>query len=425
MKTHAFFSQINSSKLLENFEKQFGARVNLSKYTREELEDMRNKLRTRVFQHEGSSGYNELLTKEAYQKDKAMLQILNTRINEMLGENLKQLRDKMVELSEAKKPANDPTSATKTTKSKPDFLDLDNDGDKTEPMKAATKHKKVKASDDIEEGSCNSAAKDSSMSKKTAPVKTRKETKTSESSAKPSAGMTKKAKSAVVKKARAGGDIGKPGKNFNKVVKSAKKGGARDPKAVAAAAMWKQQAKESFKRSVAIVNESLTRMINEDEEGKAKTITAASDIVNDFTSWMQRVGQYQTKALIELADAIRADFGLQQSEQFKTAVAPALAGTLETLTQQREAISNAVAVLAGEDIPQEQMGMEPESGMGDNMDMGSEMEPTGPDLMNEPGDEFGASDAAAGAGSAGREMRESQFARKLAESHSIMFKLAK
>ena len=56
---------------------------------------------------------------------------------------------------------------------------------------------------------------------------------------KPSAGLTKKQKSAVVKKARAGKDIGKKGKGFEKVVQQAKKSGAKDPEAVAAAAMWK------------------------------------------------------------------------------------------------------------------------------------------------------------------------------------------
>ena len=56
---------------------------------------------------------------------------------------------------------------------------------------------------------------------------------------KPSAGLTKKEKSATVKKVKAGKDIGKAGKGFAKVEKAAKKGGAKDPKAVAAAAMWK------------------------------------------------------------------------------------------------------------------------------------------------------------------------------------------
>jgi len=56
---------------------------------------------------------------------------------------------------------------------------------------------------------------------------------------KPSAGLSKKKKSATVKKAKKGGDIGKKGKGFKKVAAAAKKGGAKDPEAVAAAAMWK------------------------------------------------------------------------------------------------------------------------------------------------------------------------------------------
>ena len=65
-----------------------------------------------------------------------------------------------------------------------------------------------------------------------------------EAKRKPSAGMSKGEKSSLVKKAKAGGDIGKPGKGFAKVEKQAAKYGARDPKAVAAAAMWKQAAKK-------------------------------------------------------------------------------------------------------------------------------------------------------------------------------------
>lgn len=56
---------------------------------------------------------------------------------------------------------------------------------------------------------------------------------------KPSAGLTKKKKSAVSKKARKGGDIGHKGKGFRDVVANAKRWGADDPQAVAAASMWK------------------------------------------------------------------------------------------------------------------------------------------------------------------------------------------
>ena len=55
----------------------------------------------------------------------------------------------------------------------------------------------------------------------------------------PSAGLSKKQKSEVVKKAKAGKDIGKKGKGFEDVARKAKASGAKDPEAVAAAAMWK------------------------------------------------------------------------------------------------------------------------------------------------------------------------------------------
>lgn len=542
---------MSSKDLVENIEKQFGSKINLKKYSREQLEDFRNKIRTDVFQAENVSGFNELLSDEKYQKNKAILQLLNTRIKEMLGEDIKKLRDKMVELSEGKKGvkiAKHPQGSKKATKdydgdgkveapkdevwgsrakaaakagkpfkegAKPDFLDLDKDGNKTEPMKSAAKDKKVKEawpgtpggyqpgqksddksssgsrkvkghayggsaqkddSDHDEKSSKGSSeitaaqrAKHKAMDKEqeragkdwekrghkrtmvkgkaqsgspkdddldeskkpscghTMEVKGCKECAGMwEAKEKPSAGLSKAKKSATVKKAKAGGDIGKPGKGFEKVEKAAAKSGAKDPKAVAAAAMWKnikRENKEIFKRHVRIVNESLAYLINEDEEEKAQAITAASDLVNDFTSWMQRVGTYQTKVMIELSDDIRHNFGAAESEAFKQAVGPALAATLETLTSQREAISAAVAALAGEQMPAptDQMGAEPSP-----MPPAEEpIPPATPDEMNPPSDEFAASDAAAGAGVPGREMRESRFARKLAESHSIMMKLAK
>lgn len=64
-------------------------------------------------------------------------------------------------------------------------------------------------------------------------------TNLNEKKGKPSAGLTKKQKSAVVKKAKAGKDIGKKGKGFKEVEKKAKEAGAKDPKAVAGAVLWK------------------------------------------------------------------------------------------------------------------------------------------------------------------------------------------
>jgi len=153
---------------------------------------------------------------------------------------------------------------------KPDFLDMDKDGNKKEPMKKAVASKKVKEaaisgpsqpsgipataktsvpgmranSDDLKkanssaalgEGKCNHSPKG-----KSCPVHGMKEC-SGMMEAKPSAGMSKGEKSAVAKKAQAGKDIGKPGKSFDKVAKAA--GGGEKGKKIAAAAMWKNQAK--------------------------------------------------------------------------------------------------------------------------------------------------------------------------------------
>ena len=157
---------------------------------------------------------------------------------------------------------------------------------------------------------------------------------------------------------------------------------------------------EAYQQFIA---EGIANYIAEDEEGKAKSITAAADMVNDFTSWMQRVGNYQTKSMIELADNIRANFGMQEAETFKQSVAGALEGALSALTSAREEINNAVAVLAGEAPAEEQMGMDGSMDAG----MEPEMEP-GMDDMNPAPDEFAAADAAAGGDTElGRMKRES------------------
>jgi hypothetical protein len=84
-----------------------------------------------------------------------------------------------------------------------------------------------------------------------------------EESKKPSAGLSKEKKSEIVKKAKKGEDIGKKGKGFEKVEKAAEKGGAKDPKAVAAAAMWKSVKREGAEKTKKKVDEKTE--INESE----------------------------------------------------------------------------------------------------------------------------------------------------------------
>jgi hypothetical protein len=457
MKTTDLTTPISSTKLNENMYKKFGVKVKFENYSREQLEDYRNLLRTKLHQHEAKSNFNDLLTNEAYQKDKALVNLLNQKIKEMLGES---------------------------KKAKPDFLDMDKDGNKKEPFKKAVKDKKknpfakkdesVEESSDMKVGDSKPSSTGGTITKtKTgvvhkagknyggdkAPTDTEddKPAKSKKVKEEMKVGDTKKSstggtitKTATGVKHTAGGNYGAMKQPFDhgddadhktkkpKKVKETSNnlpgnqekidvdGDGKIEKTDLAKlrAGKKKNMKESqHKQNIKIVNESLRQLIAEDEEGKAKTITAGADMVNDFTSWMTRIGQYQTKALIEISDTIRANFGQAEAEAFKTSVSPALETALNTLTQCREEISNAVAVLAGEAPAADPMG-----GMDDMSMAGSEEIPdAGMDSMN-ASDEFGASDAAAGGTEiSGRTRRESRevFARKLSEAHSIVSKLSR
>jgi hypothetical protein len=465
MNTSDIFQKITSKKIIENISKQFGIKVDLKNYDRAQLEDVRNQLRTIQFQHEQSSGMNDLLTNETYQKNQAMLELINTRIKEMLGEDIKKLRDKLDALNEGKKgvkTAKHPRGSKGTDQTgdgKSDFDDV-----QVARMTAGGVPKKkaiAKAtSDNVEEGfddlmkstkERNAPQPSGGSGKKQGKAyggSKQKDTPTKESAGK-TCNHTVEGKMCEVhgkkecpmeegsKHASRPGTQARPGSAAQAQAGVERK---RQFKADAAKRKAEQNKDQSvgegkgkkhlkkteesinaFRRNVKVVNESLTRLINENEEEKAKAITAASDMVNDFTSWMQRVGQYQTKALIELADAIRADFGAAEAETFKQTVSPALSATLETLMAQREVISNAVAVLAGEQAPAVPMGTEPEAGAEPGMET-PPVEPAEPDAMNEPAaDEFAGSEPA----STGREMRESRFYKRIAESHSIISKLAR
>ena len=406
MKTTEFNSTITAAKLNESMFKKFGIKVNLDKYTREELENYRNLVRTEVNQTESTAGFNDLLANEDYQKDKHMLNLLNTKIKEMLGEA------KVVERKLTKPEKKKKEEIVKAIK-------------RDNPEKRKGKGKSSAYAIATAQAKKTAESKDTTMKKTT---EAKKGDGNLENNAKP---YDKVTRGDVI-----AGRLGKDEKGGKKV-KEALKGGQ---KTIAKAAKpedkitgadfkalksKKKKVKEGIRRAHQyIIIESLKKFIAEDEEGKAKDITAGTDMVNDFTSWMQRVGQYQTKSTIELADSIRANFGQAEADQFKAAIQPALEDALNTLTAARETITRAVAVLAGEEGAEQQMGM---GGMPMAGEMDGDMDM---DSMNlPPEDEFGASDAASGGlETSGRGMRESRVlarARKLAESHSIMAKLAK
>ena len=135
------FKKITASMLNESLAKKYGKKINLESFTLEQLQDVRNRIRTKLSQFETNESYNAVQN-ETYQKSKLMLDVLNAEINE---------RAHIVEADDCDDtcPKSCPdcggTGKAKTDEAaKPDFLDVDKDGDKKEPMKKAIKDKKKK-----------------------------------------------------------------------------------------------------------------------------------------------------------------------------------------------------------------------------------------------------------------------------------------
>lgn len=73
---------VTSYALNESLAKKFGYKLNLEQFTNEQLEDARNKLRTRISQFEVSESYNGMQESPQYQKTRLMLDTVNTEIME-------------------------------------------------------------------------------------------------------------------------------------------------------------------------------------------------------------------------------------------------------------------------------------------------------------------------------------------------------
>ena len=505
MRTNDFTTAITAKALNESMFKKFGVKINFDKYGREDLENYRNLLRTKVHAQESHSNFNSLLNDDTYQKDKYMLNLLNTKIKEMIGESKGRKVKEEMKVGDKKKSSTDGT--IEKIKGGVRHTAGNNYGAEKQPFDKDKKSKKVAIldkEDDLEE------AKLSPKQKKIASMagdkdkidaadlaalrKGKKKVKESTMSAAEEAyrhaklyhecwmeghhagmahhedackscggeikhlptgecmmshggndykigeglagglvgagaalalGQPELAPAGYAAGSTAGDDIFGTEKE-NRAGSQAHSGSMRQTSSamegkkkkgdgnlannyppydkvtrgdVIAGRLGKDQKGGKAKVKESQIVESIARFIAEDEEGKAKSITAGLDMVNDFTSWMQRVATYQTKSMIELSDQIRAHFGDEAAQRFKQETGTALSQSLESLTQSREQLSNAVAVLAGEAPAQDPMGA-------DDQLPPPEADGMEPDMTG--GDEFGASDAAAGGPeTTGREMRES------------------
>ena len=382
---------LTSAALNETMAKKFVTKIDVDSFTLEQLQDARNKIRTKQFDIETNESFSGLSQNRTYSKNKLFLDVLNAAISER------------ADVAEA---------------AKPDFLDMDKDGNKKEPMKKAIADKKKKK---VGEGI-----------KLVNPKSGKK------------IDITKPEGDAEYKKAKAAGDFDdeevKEGdgiyhdcaKKFeHKVygectVLPGEHTLLEDGTVTHYDATFVKEGETYIVRNVSVkdmhnvISEGHTHaskskrkkakmesIIREGEEDKAELVMAAKDMVDRLTGWMEDTAEMQTESMLELADAIRDEMGAQQSESFTNAVKPALEQLYAAMESTRVALTGGVGMLTGE-------------GVAPAADMGAELpaeEPVPGAEGMEPTvdtDEFAAAaPAAGGEEEAGRERRESRnYAKK-------------
>ncbi len=85
MKSLELTKPITTESLLAEFETRFNQTVDLSQYTKEELEDTANHIRTKIHNITQNTHFGQELKNENYQKSQMMLDIVNQAITEYSG----------------------------------------------------------------------------------------------------------------------------------------------------------------------------------------------------------------------------------------------------------------------------------------------------------------------------------------------------
>ena len=81
MQIREFSKPVTAAKLNESLAKRFGSKINIDAFTTEQLQDARNKLRTKVFNVETTESF-DAVQKTEYSKNKMFLDVLNAALSE-------------------------------------------------------------------------------------------------------------------------------------------------------------------------------------------------------------------------------------------------------------------------------------------------------------------------------------------------------
>jgi len=81
MQLREFAKPVTAKSLNESLAARFGQKINLERFTLEQLQDVRNRIRTQLSQVETNESFDSVHN-ETYQKSKLMLDVLNAAISE-------------------------------------------------------------------------------------------------------------------------------------------------------------------------------------------------------------------------------------------------------------------------------------------------------------------------------------------------------
>jgi hypothetical protein len=129
-----FSKPVSSKRLNESLAQKFGYRLDLNKFTMEQLEDARNKLRTAQHQFETNESYDAVHTDHKYHKNKMFLDVINQEIAERAeiedednvdekpkkkkAKNLKEYNEAMIALNHFTRQFSIPSSWTQQARSR-------------------------------------------------------------------------------------------------------------------------------------------------------------------------------------------------------------------------------------------------------------------------------------------------------------------
>ncbi|MAY89846.1 MAG: hypothetical protein CMN00_01490 [Rickettsiales bacterium] len=371
---------ITAQSLNETLAKRFGKKLNVQDFTNEQLDDARNKLRTQLSAIETNESFDDVHKSDTYQKSKLMLDVLNAEIAE---------RTAIAEKD--KKPDKDGDGVPDWADKKPGEDDHAKK-DSKDGKGLSAKQKK------LPKGLQKAIAKKTNEG---IVAKDKKTGKTIKPGTPEWKAMTDKYNMKKDKKTNEEAEEGKmPSKAH--IMKMCKDGKTQ-------AEICKMHPDCDQAKLKAMIKECGSKM-NEGKEDEAELVMASKDMVDRVTSWMEDTAEMQTESMLELADAIRDEMGMQQSDAFVGTVKPALESMYTAMEATRAALTQGVGMLTGEgEAPEEDMGAElpaePEA------DVGDEMEPT------VDADEFAAAEAGTGGEEeAGRAKRESiEMSRRLGQ----------